>query len=148
LKTIESGGGWQTNVQFTPNGQTVIAGGKDGMVRRWSVDGKFLGEFRSHLSGILGLSLSPDGQSIAVAGQDGVVKVWSLTGQQLAEYSNHMGDVYSLQISPQGRLLVTVGKDDTVRLQRLDNLKQLLARGCDWLKAYRTVYPNTNRLCQ
>jgi WD40 repeat protein len=147
LRTIRNPGGWLTNVQFTPSGQEVIAAGKDGTVRRWSLKGDLIYDFRSHLSGILSLSLSADGQAIAVAGQDGIVKVWTLTGQQLAEYSNHQGAVYGVQISPRGDFLATAGQDDTLRLQRISRLQELIVRGCDWLSSYRVVYPSTNRLC-
>jgi WD40 repeat protein len=151
LRKIINPGGWLTTAQFTPDSQQVIAAGRDGTVRRWRLNGELIHEFRSHLSGILSLSLSPDGQVLAVAGQDGIVKVWSLTGQQLAEYSNHQGAVYSLQISPDrasppNTWLVTAGQDDIVRLQRLERLPELLQRGCTWLQAYRQRSPQTN-LC-
>jgi WD40 repeat protein len=70
-------------VAFSPDGQTVAAGWKDGQVRLWDVQS---GERKETLKGhaiafsdeIYSLAFSPDGKTLASAGQDATVRLWPI----------------------------------------------------------------------
>ena len=81
------------------------------------------------------MSFSPDGKLLATAGDDGTARLWNLSGQQVAVLKGHRGSVSNVSFSPDGKLLAT-GADGTVRLLPVENLDQLLARGCNWLHDY------------
>ncbi|MEH1905466.1 MAG: hypothetical protein V7L04_29825, partial [Nostoc sp.] len=98
------------------------------------------------------VSFSPDGKTIATASQDGTARLWTLNGQLLQEFKGHQGIVYSVSFSPDGKTIATASSDKTVRLWPVENLDQLLVRGCNWLHDY-LQNPNVNlsdrdrRLC-
>ncbi|MEJ6484700.1 hypothetical protein N0Y54_25850 [Nostoc punctiforme UO1] len=98
------------------------------------------------------MSFSPDGKTIATASQDGTARLWTLNGQLLQEFKGHQGTVWGVSFSPDGKTIATASSDKTARLWPVDNLDQLLVRGCNWLHDY-LMNPNVNlsesdkRLC-
>jgi WD40 repeat protein len=68
--------------------------------------------------------------------------VWDLQGNQLTEFKGHQDWINSVSFSPDGQYLATASSDGTAKLWRIENLDQLLVRGCDWLRDYLTTNPN------
>src|SRR5262249_39454434 len=66
-----------TGLAFTPDGQTLISVGLDGVLRWWDVR-KTTERFHvpAHAEGAYGLALSADGRLLASAGGDRLVRLW------------------------------------------------------------------------
>jgi WD40 repeat protein len=135
------------NALFNPDGNRIVTVGADSTVRLWNLSGQQLNKFNTD-GNTLNVSFSPDGQIIASAQQDGTVKLWLVTaGQQITSFRGFQGLVYSVSFSPDGKYLVAAGKDGTVRLWRIEQLNDLLDRGCTWLKDYLALRPKEASLC-
>ncbi len=58
------------------------------------------------------------------------------TTQERLRFGNDQNPVSAIAVSPQGDLFATAGRDGTVKLWAVENLDQLLTRGCRWLEGY------------
>ena len=129
-------------LDFSPDGQQLAIAGENGIVSFWSpTEGKLIKQFNTGHSIVYALSFSPDGPSgkqLATAGDDGIVRLWTLDGELITEFQSSQSRVYGLSFSPDGKQLVTVGDDGIVRLYPIQNLDELLQRGCNWLRGYLT----------
>ncbi|MHC5916366.1 MAG: ribosome assembly protein 4, partial [Nostoc sp.] len=96
-------------------------------------------------------SFSPDGKRIVTASSDNTARVWDISGKQLAELKGHTSLVISASFSPDGKRIVTASDDNTARVWRVNNLDELLSRGCQWLNDYLVFNPQdlqTLTVCQ
>ncbi len=106
------------SVALSQDGQTIVSGGKDSMVRLWNRQGLPLAEpFRGHEGAVSSVAISGDGQTIVSGGEDGTVRLWNRQGLPLAEpFLGHEDYVNSVAISQDGQTIVSGGEDGTVRL--------------------------------
>ncbi|MEQ4723605.1 WD40 repeat domain-containing protein [Nonomuraea sp. B19D2] len=113
-------------VRFANGGRTIVTGGEDGFVRRWSarsvtpdatarIDTDWIGY------GYLAISstFTQDGETVAVGGRDGDVYLWD-QGKSVTVLDGHTRQVDALA-APGGRTLITAG--DAVRLRDLSTPK-------------------------
>ena len=107
----------------------------------WDLNGNLITELKGHQDVVTSANFSPDGQRIVTASQDGTAKVWDLNGNLITELKGHQGYVTSANFSPNGERIVTASKDNTAKVWRVENLEQLLARGCAWLNDYLIFNP-------
>ncbi|HEV3256653.1 MAG TPA: protein kinase [Gemmataceae bacterium] len=71
-------GGWRSSA-LSPDGQWVVSGGKDGLIRLWDVaTGRELARWEAHDAGVTTLIFHPDGKMLVSGGKDGTVKLWNL----------------------------------------------------------------------
>jgi WD40 repeat protein len=88
------------------------------------------------------MSFSHDGKTLATAADDGTPKLWNLSVHKLVELKEHPENFNSASFSSSnGQRILTASEDKTARLWRVENLDQLLARGCNWLKDYFVTHP-------
>lgn len=67
------------SLAFSPCGQVIAAGAKDGHVDLWSVaDGRNVFRFKAHATSVEGVAVSPDGAVLATGGDDTQVRLWDL----------------------------------------------------------------------
>jgi WD40 repeat protein len=77
----------QNCLAISPNGDRIVSGGYDSVVRIWDYrNRKLVLEFTKHTDGVLCVAFSADGTRIASAGKDSTLHVWS---------ANHEGEVYT-----------------------------------------------------
>lgn len=103
------------SVAFTPDGQTLVTGGRDATVRVWDVaSGRQRLLLRGHTRPVMGVAVSPEGSALASASADGTLRLWSLAGGQLLwERSLEPLSLRHVQFSPDGRRLAVVGDNFT-----------------------------------
>ncbi|MDQ1287113.1 MAG: hypothetical protein QG622_678 [Actinomycetota bacterium] len=115
------------DLQFSPDGRTLVAAGDDGLIHRWDVTDprspQALGALNPGAGFLYMVAFSPDGRLLAVAAQSGKVPVWDVTDPRRPRSA---GDplaasdlVYSVAFSHDGRTLAAGNADSTVRLWRI-----------------------------
>jgi eukaryotic-like serine/threonine-protein kinase len=100
-------GDWVFDAQFTPDGTTLVAAVRDGVIRAYDVRTGFETEIGHAPSTPETLVLSPDGELAITGGSLGEVVVWSLHGgapRLLVEGGGRM--ISRLRLSADGRLLI------------------------------------------
>jgi WD40 repeat protein len=101
---------------ITPDGQTLAAAGRDGLVL-WSLAQRQRIGAAANVTGVNVLSVTPDGKMLASGEASGAVRTWSLLdGRQVSVMTGHQGAVGALAISPDGRHVVSGSSDSTARL--------------------------------
>src|SRR5262249_11186522 len=105
-------------IAFSPDGQRLASGGRDGKLRIWEVRS---GRLIRSLGGRPGngiLAFSPDNRFLARALKaDGRIEVWDGNGEKkLLLLARHAGEVVSLAFSPDCRRLASAGLDQTVKV--------------------------------
>ncbi len=66
------------SVAFSPDGQHIISGSRDNLVKVWSVSArKEVASLAGHTNFLSSVAFSPDGQHIVSGSGDELVKVWS-----------------------------------------------------------------------
>jgi WD40 repeat protein/tRNA A-37 threonylcarbamoyl transferase component Bud32 len=108
-------------IAFDLEGNTVVAGGHDGFVRRWDVDQDRLHSrpeaqaVRAHSGAVRSIAIARDGRTLATGGEDGTIKLWKVEAGGLGlvrELKSHTDEVWSLAFSTDGRRLASAGTDD------------------------------------
>ena len=125
-----------TSVSFSPDGKTLATTSMDKTVRLWDLEGNPLAVLRGHQDSVLSVSFSPDGKMLATASVDKTVRLWDLQGNPLAVFKGHQDSVLSVSFSPDGKMLATASEDKMARLWPVEDLGEMLARGCKLLEDY------------
>ncbi|NES04174.1 MAG: hypothetical protein F6K22_15835 [Okeania sp. SIO2F4] len=77
--------GQVNSIDFSPDGQILVSGSTDGILRVWHFDGTLLKSLDTHQANVLSVKFSPDGQMLASAGSDGKIILWNLNLDNLLE---------------------------------------------------------------
>ncbi len=135
---------------FSSDGNHFVTADNSGLAKVWNLQGQLLAELKRHQEAIEKVQFSPKGDRLVTAGLDGVVKLWNLQGQLLGEFKED-GSVASIQFNPDGKRLIILSRLGTLQTRRIEDLPQMLQRGCDWLKDYLATHPEARsrlKLCQ
>jgi WD40 repeat protein len=65
-------------VDFSPDGQMLVAGGSTGVLKLWKIDGTEITSLTGHEGNVWGVAFSPDGKQIASAGDDRTIILWDV----------------------------------------------------------------------
>ena len=144
LHPLEGHQGWVRSIQFSSDGERIVTASDDNTAKVWDKGGKLLHSLEGHQGWVRSAQFSPDGERIVTASGDGTAKVWDGQGREIASFEKHQGAVRSAQFSPDGKYIVTASEDGTAKVWPVENLDELLNRGCNWLKAYLTSHPEKN----
>ncbi|MDO8589607.1 MAG: WD40 repeat domain-containing protein [Armatimonadota bacterium] len=124
-------------VIFDRRSRLLIAGGKDGRVRVWSVDqltsstGQDAAQGSSeprtlegHADSVVSLAVTPDNTTLATGGSVGTIRLWSLPdGAPVNTINAGAGGALALEVSPDGKLLISGSGDNMIRLWSLRDVK-------------------------
>ncbi len=114
-------------VAFSGDGQTLVTGRRDGVVRRWTMaeSGATVAEWPAH-DWVKSVAFSPAGDRLASGGRDGAVRLWDMnapagtTGQTF-----WVGfQVASVAFSPDGLQLAAGGNNGAVLVWDLANVEE------------------------
>ncbi|GAB4379293.1 MAG: caspase family protein [Elainellaceae cyanobacterium] len=104
-----------SSVQFSPDGQRLISGGTDALVRIWQVATPEQSEKTADA-----VSVSPEGKTFASAGVDGSIQFWQqrqdATMVELSSIAAHPAPIAALAYSPNGQQLASGSDDQTIKL--------------------------------
>jgi tetratricopeptide (TPR) repeat protein len=118
LRGVYSHGGEITSVAFSPEGKTILTGGRDNTARLWdAATGLSVGKALEHRDYVTAVAFSPDGKTILTGSGDKSARLWdALTAQTVGKPFEHRGDVDAVAFSPDGKSILTGSKDKTARL--------------------------------
>lgn len=133
---------------FSPNSKLIVTTGTDYSIKIWDFSGKLINQIKLQQSPNA-LTFSPDSQQIAFLGYPNELSIWSIAGKLIAKYTVPEQGQGLIQFSPDGKYIATGGRK--VMIWRNQNLDELLATGCDWLKDYFVTRPEEKqklKVCQ
>jgi RNA polymerase sigma factor (sigma-70 family) len=118
---------WAVNVvACSQDGRWLVAGGQDGVFRRWDLESGKLDEhdLPGHRGPVWCMDLSLDGRVIATGGLDGTVRLWdSASGKALETYQpdwqtpRGLSYVSAVAIVGGGRVVAAAGGDGEIHLR-------------------------------
>ena len=77
LRTLDDHNTAAYSVALSADGQTLISGGKDGVVILWDVaTGKKLSSLKKHKDAVHSLALSANGQRLVSGSGDKLIRIW------------------------------------------------------------------------
>jgi WD40 repeat protein len=126
------------SINFNADGQKLLTGSADGLVRIWDMQGNLLKSFNTDLGAVKKVAFSQDNQVILSLGENDVLRMWDNTGRLFKEWQqvkNFRSD---------GQIVATL-PNNNLQLWQVQDLNQLLTKGCDWLKDYLTVHPEEKK---
>jgi WD40 repeat protein len=132
------------SVSFSPDGQTIASGSKDGIIKLWSRCGREMRKFQGYFTSITSVSFSPDGQVIVSFSKDKTVRLWSRNSREMQVLHGHDECILSASFSPDGQTLTSVSVDGVVKFWNFD-LEDLLVCGCNWVQDYLKTNPNVSQ---
>ncbi|MDZ8108487.1 MAG: AAA-like domain-containing protein [Nostoc sp. DedQUE12a] len=139
-----------------------------GTVWLWKLSGEKLAEFKPYQGLVKTVRFSPNGKIFATSGIDSTIKLWNLNGRQVGEFKlgqnnsklkgrNYFNSfnifeenrprnyVNWMSFSPDGKLLAAACNDGMIRLFVVDDLEEMLERGCNWLDDYLASRPEKRK---
>jgi WD40 repeat protein len=67
---------------FTPNGQTIISGGMNGVITAYQHDGSKIGNYVGHTGDVWAVAVSADGRFLVSGSDDQTVRLWNVTTRE------------------------------------------------------------------
>jgi len=106
------------SVAFSPDGNLLASGSRDGAVKLWEVaGGREVNTLRGYAGMVSSVVFSPDGSLLASAASDQTIKLWEVAdGREVNTLRGHTNAVLSVAFSPDGSLLASASRDGTVKL--------------------------------
>jgi cytochrome c len=122
-------GGPVRSIAVSEDGSTILTGGFDESVIRWSAaTGTALAVLRGH-AGSVNAVVPLSGGRVASGGQDGRILLWGEDSVQITALEGHGAPVLSLAVSPDGLKIASASWDQTVRVWPMDGGKPRVLEG-------------------
>ncbi|MCL2926991.1 MAG: AAA-like domain-containing protein [Trichodesmium sp. MAG_R01] len=128
--------------------QILLTATSNGIVEMWQIyTGRLINNFQSlHLDTKL-VNFSPDGRLIATVGIDSIVRLWSLSGRQINQFE-FSENVIDIAFSSDGKKIAVADSNGQIWLIYLENLEELLSKGCRFLLKRPNYFMRVEEFCQ
>ncbi len=149
LETLRGHLHYVTSVAFSPDGQRIVTGSRDGMVKVWEVPGgRELQTLRGHTQSVASVAFSPDGERIVSASSDMTARVWeAASGKELFQINGGKDWISSVAFFPDGQRIVTGSSDMTAKVWEVPGGKELLTlKGHDNIINSVAISPDGQRI--
>jgi WD40 repeat protein/serine/threonine protein kinase len=114
-------------VAFSPDGQSLAAGNRDGDVTLWNPHtGNPRCSLKGHLNGVRCVAFTNDGKTVATGSDDDTIKLWGpVTGQEFCTLKGHAADIYCLAFSRDDQWLASGSYDGAIKLWHAPRMASL-----------------------
>ncbi len=116
VQTLPKFAGWVTALAFSPDGQQLAVGQKNGVELFRTTTWERISRTPLSLGTVSALAWSPDQKWLAIGGYQKLLLTPADLNSEPVALSGHKGIVQGLAFSPDGRQLVSVSDDETSRL--------------------------------
>jgi len=121
LFTISAHQGQVSCLEAFPEGNAILTGGMDEIVRLWHArSGKEMMRFAGHRGKVSAVGFVPGGNYIVSGSEDGTIKMWRKSSGRCYRTIIAGEKVACLSVSSDGKRLVSGGEHGSVRLWSLD----------------------------
>jgi len=72
------------SIAFSPDGLSIVSGGKDGVARIWNLSGGGSVKLEGHAETVFTVAYRPDGLQVATGSADRTVRLWKADGGKIA----------------------------------------------------------------
>jgi len=113
------------DVNFSPDGSWLAAGGSDNAIRIFDVStGKEVRKIEQHANWVMAVAWSPDGQRLASASRDKTTRAYeAVSGEMLSSYMTHEEPVFGVAFAGGTNNIASVGRDRRLHLWKADDGK-------------------------
>ena len=110
-------------VRFSPDGQQLISGGRDEILRLWDIRQGAVVQRFPPTTWTRAAAFHPSGNLLASGGDDRLLYLWMRTGEGTfvlcASLAGHADAIFGMAFNPDGTCLATSSGDRTIRLWKL-----------------------------
>lgn len=109
MQILKGHEGVVSTIGFSPDGETLVSAGRDGLVLCWNAWGEASELCRSTIRPQV-LDISADGHYLVLGGHSGMLELWDLTSGAVVQQLKNDGPVSGLAFIPgEGRLVYSTG---------------------------------------
>jgi WD40 repeat protein len=125
------------SIALSSDGKALVSGSYDKTIKIWDLaTGGKPRTLTGHHFPVSSVALTSDGKTLVSGSFDNTIKVWDLaTGKELRTLNGHQEAVSSVALSSDGKALVSGSYDKTITVWDF-NVNSLVAKSCDWVRAY------------